>query len=337
MGTAPPCMLHAGAPGTGKTALALGVAQELGKRVPFCPMVGSEVYSSEVKKTEVLMEHFRRAIGAPCTRLHARAAAPPGPEALARHLAGAAGSSATILQRACECSAARVMLTSVVPAHLHATATACVAGFTSRPCAGACTVPGFGATGTSVDQVVLPAYTAGLRIRENKEVYEGEVTELTPEETLNAAGGYGKVIAHVVIGLKTVKGAKQLKLDPTIYDRRAQHRRIMACQAPNKLGMMEQRGDGLATTAPAQHAARHPALDLHVHLELRTGRLYRPEACTLVASWPQPCSGASVARCGGMHQIRHLVGSLGPPMPDDAAGAALSQIWRDCAACRRSA
>ena len=27
-------------------------------------MVGSEVYSSEVKKTEVLMEHFRRAIGA---------------------------------------------------------------------------------------------------------------------------------------------------------------------------------------------------------------------------------------------------------------------------------
>ncbi len=55
----------AGAPGTGKTALALGVAQELGSKVPFCPMVGSEVYSSEVKKTAVLMEHFRRAIGEP--------------------------------------------------------------------------------------------------------------------------------------------------------------------------------------------------------------------------------------------------------------------------------
>ena len=54
----------AGAPGTGKTALALGISQELGKKVPFCPMVGSEVYSSEVKKTAVLMEHFRRAIGA---------------------------------------------------------------------------------------------------------------------------------------------------------------------------------------------------------------------------------------------------------------------------------
>lgn len=54
-------------------------------------MVGSEVYSTEIKKTEVLMENFRRAIG--------------------------------------------------------------------------------------------------LRIRETKEVYEGEVTELTPVETENPAGG----------------------------------------------------------------------------------------------------------------------------------------------------
>ncbi|KAG1674724.1 hypothetical protein FOA52_013559 [Chlamydomonas sp. UWO 241] len=119
-------LLLTGAPGTGKTALALGIAQELGTKVPFCPMVGSEVYSSEVKKTEVLMENFRRAIG--------------------------------------------------------------------------------------------------LRIKENKEVYEGEVTELTPEYTEAAGGGagagagYGKVVSHVIIGLKSVKGSKQLKLDPTIYD-----------------------------------------------------------------------------------------------------------------------
>ena len=113
-------LMLAGAPGTGKTALALALAQELGPKVPFCPMVGSEVFSSEVKKTEVLMENFRRAIG--------------------------------------------------------------------------------------------------LRIKETKEVYEGEVTELTPEETESAGGGYGKVVSHVVIGLKTVKGTKQLKLDPTIYD-----------------------------------------------------------------------------------------------------------------------
>ena len=31
----------------------------------------------------------------------------------------------------------------------------------------------------------LPNVPVGLRIKENKEVYEGEVTELTPEETEN--------------------------------------------------------------------------------------------------------------------------------------------------------
>jgi len=113
-------LLLAGAPGTGKTALALALAHELGPKVPFCPMVGSEVFSSEVKKTEILMENFRRAIG--------------------------------------------------------------------------------------------------LRIKETKEVYEGGVTELTPEEAENALGGYGKTVAHVIIGLKTTKGTKQLKLDPSIYD-----------------------------------------------------------------------------------------------------------------------
>ncbi|AQK60872.1 RuvB-like protein 1 [Zea mays] len=113
-------VLLAGPPATGKTALALGIAQELGSKVPFCPMVGSEVYSSEVKKTEVLMENFRRAIG--------------------------------------------------------------------------------------------------LRIKENKEVYEGEVTELSPEEAESTTGGYAKSISHVIISLKTVKGTKQLKLDSSIYD-----------------------------------------------------------------------------------------------------------------------
>ncbi len=58
----------------------------------------------------------------------------------------------------------------------------------------------------------------GLRIKESKEVYEGEVTELTPEETENPLGGYGKTISHVVIGLKTTKGTKQLRLDPSIYE-----------------------------------------------------------------------------------------------------------------------
>ena len=49
-------------------------------------------------------------------------------------------------------------------------------------------------------------------------MYEGEVTELTPEESEDPLGGYGKTVAHVIIGLKTTKGTKQLKLDPSIYE-----------------------------------------------------------------------------------------------------------------------
>lgn len=45
--------------------MALAMSHELGSKVPFCAMVGSEVYSGEVKKTEVLGSCFRRAIGEP--------------------------------------------------------------------------------------------------------------------------------------------------------------------------------------------------------------------------------------------------------------------------------
>ena len=114
-------ILMAGPPGTGKTAIALSISQELGPKVPFCPMVGSEVYSSEVKKTEILYENFRRAIG--------------------------------------------------------------------------------------------------LRIKETKEVWEGEVTELRPEEIEDPlSGGLTRVVSAVIVTLKTAKGSKQLKLDPSIYD-----------------------------------------------------------------------------------------------------------------------
>lgn len=41
----------------------MAIAQELGDKIPFIPMVASEVFSAEVKKSEVLMENFRRAIG----------------------------------------------------------------------------------------------------------------------------------------------------------------------------------------------------------------------------------------------------------------------------------
>ena len=55
-------------------------------------------------------------------------------------------------------------------------------------------------------------------MRETKEVYEGEVTELTPEESENPLGGYGKTISHLLIGLKSYKGTKKLRLDPSIYE-----------------------------------------------------------------------------------------------------------------------
>ncbi len=58
----------------------------------------------------------------------------------------------------------------------------------------------------------------GLRIKETKEVYEGEVTELTPAESENPLSGYGKTVSHVIVHLKTVRGVKQLRLDPSIYE-----------------------------------------------------------------------------------------------------------------------
>ena len=63
----------------------------------------------------------------------------------------------------------------------------------------------------------------GLRIKEAKEVYEGEVTQLTVEETEDplagaASAAYGRTISHVVLTLKTTKGTKTLKLDPVMYD-----------------------------------------------------------------------------------------------------------------------
>lgn len=56
-------ILLAGPPGTGKTAIAVAIARELGKDVPFISMSGSEIYSTELKKTEILMRALRKAIG----------------------------------------------------------------------------------------------------------------------------------------------------------------------------------------------------------------------------------------------------------------------------------
>uniref|UniRef100_A0A9J7X3P2 RuvB-like helicase n=2 Tax=Cyprinus carpio TaxID=7962 RepID=A0A9J7X3P2_CYPCA len=56
-------VLIAGQPGTGKTAIAMGLAQSLGPDTPFTALAGSEIFSLEMSKTEALSQAFRKAIG----------------------------------------------------------------------------------------------------------------------------------------------------------------------------------------------------------------------------------------------------------------------------------
>jgi len=56
-------VLMAGPPSTGKTAIAMGMAQTLGSDVPFTMISASEVFSLEMSKTEALTQVFRRSIG----------------------------------------------------------------------------------------------------------------------------------------------------------------------------------------------------------------------------------------------------------------------------------
>lgn len=56
-------VLIAGQPGTGKTAIAQGMAKTLGEETPFASMAASEIFSMEMSKTEALTQAFRKAIG----------------------------------------------------------------------------------------------------------------------------------------------------------------------------------------------------------------------------------------------------------------------------------
>ena len=56
-------VLIAGPPSTGKTAIAMGMAQALGSETPFTVLASSEIFSLEMSKTEALTQAFRRSIG----------------------------------------------------------------------------------------------------------------------------------------------------------------------------------------------------------------------------------------------------------------------------------
>ena len=56
-------VLLAGQPGTGKTAIAMGMAKALGDETPFASMAASEIFSLEMSKTEALTQAFRKSIG----------------------------------------------------------------------------------------------------------------------------------------------------------------------------------------------------------------------------------------------------------------------------------
>ena len=56
-------VLLAGPAGTGKTAIAMGMAKTIGEGTPFATMAASEIYSMEMSKTEALTQAFRKAIG----------------------------------------------------------------------------------------------------------------------------------------------------------------------------------------------------------------------------------------------------------------------------------
>lgn len=56
-------VLIAGPPSTGKTAIAMGMAQSLGPDTPFTMLASSEIFSLEMSKTEALTQAFRKSIG----------------------------------------------------------------------------------------------------------------------------------------------------------------------------------------------------------------------------------------------------------------------------------
>jgi len=56
-------MLISGEPGSGKTAIAVGISKSIGVDTPFVSISSSEIFSLGVGKTEALYQALRKAIG----------------------------------------------------------------------------------------------------------------------------------------------------------------------------------------------------------------------------------------------------------------------------------
>ncbi|KAL3097999.1 hypothetical protein niasHT_027544 [Heterodera trifolii] len=56
-------LLIVGEPGTGKTAVAMGISKSIGGDTPFISISASEVFSMDLSKPEALTQSFRKAIG----------------------------------------------------------------------------------------------------------------------------------------------------------------------------------------------------------------------------------------------------------------------------------
>ncbi len=63
-------VLLAGQPGTGKTAIAMGMAKALGEATPFAMMAASEIFSLEMSKTEALTQVVQCALLMPSAMLN---------------------------------------------------------------------------------------------------------------------------------------------------------------------------------------------------------------------------------------------------------------------------
>ena len=166
-------ILLAGQPGTGKTAIAMGMAKALGEEAPFAMMAASEIFSLEMSKTEALTQVLPLLLGLDGAMLRDIQMAfrrAPGEGSLVH----ACSPAASLDDKAASCSA-----------RLHAT---CMCFWAVHMCCLLTT--GADRSSGAVAQAFRKAI--GVRIREETEVIEGEVVEVEIDRP--AAGSLAKLV-----------------------------------------------------------------------------------------------------------------------------------------------